>query len=231
MTRQKDLDRFYALLGDWVAQPGHLRRLGDPRAGRGLPTQGVYFLFEPGELRADGTTLRVTRVGTHAVSAGSHSTLWQRLRAHRGTLRGSSAGGGNHRGSVFRRHVGEALLARDGHGALETWGKGSTASRLVRQGEHNWEVTVSSYLADFLFTWVPLPGPASADNDRARLERNAIALLSNLRRPGFNPPSPRWLGRSSSTAEIQASGLWNVEHVAAQPQGGWLDVLEASLAR
>ena len=77
-----------------------------------LPRRGVYFFFEPGELREDGRTPRVVRVGTHAVSAGSRTTLWTRLRDHRGHVIGRHVGGGNHRASIFRRHVGSALLGR-----------------------------------------------------------------------------------------------------------------------
>lgn len=102
--RERDLTEFYSLLG----------RLGSPRrlfgaTGRdGWPTHGVYFFFEDGELRADGTP-RVVRVGTHGLAITSRTRLWQRLAQHRGTLKG----GGNHRASIFRRHVGTALIRRD----------------------------------------------------------------------------------------------------------------------
>jgi hypothetical protein len=72
----------------------------------GWPGRGVYFFFEDHEFREDGSTLRVVRVGTHAVSANSRTTLWNRLHTHRG----ASSGGGNHRGSIFRKRVGETLL-------------------------------------------------------------------------------------------------------------------------
>ena len=42
-------------------------------------------------------------------SQGSTSTLPGRLRQHRGV---TSSGGGNHRGSVFRQHVGRCLAVR-----------------------------------------------------------------------------------------------------------------------
>jgi len=50
---------------------------------------------------------RVVRVGTHGLKTGSTSTLWGRVHQHRDTREG----GGNHRGSVFRLHVGQALAA------------------------------------------------------------------------------------------------------------------------
>lgn len=66
--------------------------------------------MEPGEYRTRKLhQLRIVRVGTHAVSTGSKATLWHRLRAHRG----SKDGRGNHRASIFRRHAGAAMIARD----------------------------------------------------------------------------------------------------------------------
>jgi hypothetical protein len=116
-----DLNRLYALLSQLSALPDQGIRLSDCTGRVRWPDRGVYFFFEPGELRRDGTP-RVVRVGTHAVSAGSRTRLWQRLRAHRGNRDGR----GNHRGSVFRRHVGEALLRRD-QATHPSWGMGSSA--------------------------------------------------------------------------------------------------------
>jgi len=54
------------------------------------------------------------RGGTHAVSAGSSTSLWDRLKQHYGTGSESSAHphGGNHRGSVSSERVGEAFIER-----------------------------------------------------------------------------------------------------------------------
>src|SRR5688572_17482459 len=105
--RRADLDRLYRLLSELDDRVGGSRLLRDSVARSGWPARGVYFFFEPGEVREDGRIPRVVRVGTHAVSTGSKTTLWARLASHRGR----TAGGGNHRASVFRRHIGSALLA------------------------------------------------------------------------------------------------------------------------
>ena len=81
------------------------------------PARGVYFFFEDGEARStSGTGPRVVRIGTHALTAKSSTTLWNRLAQHRGVV---GTGGGNHRGSIFRLLVGEALLRRRGLRVLE----------------------------------------------------------------------------------------------------------------
>ena len=85
--RQSDIDEFYRILDQLSATmsgPRHLRECTDDS---GCPPQGVYFFFEDGENRADGSP-RVVRVGTHALTATSTATLWERLRQHRGQLTG-----------------------------------------------------------------------------------------------------------------------------------------------
>ena len=94
------LDRLYELLGDLRSRLGGARTLASCTGRMDWPARGVYLFFEPGEMRRDGTP-RVVRVGTHALTVGSRTTLWQRLSQHRGYLSGRWAGGGNHRGSVF----------------------------------------------------------------------------------------------------------------------------------
>jgi hypothetical protein len=201
------LEEFYAILDVLRALPGQGQTLGSCSGKSLWPKRGVYFFLEPGELRQGCQAPRVVRVGTHAVGKGAKSTLWGRLRAHRGLKNG----GGNHRGSIFRLHVGAAILARD-KSQLTTWGIDSSASALIQAGETDLERRVSAHLGTLSVLWVDVPdepGPASA---RAFIERNAIALLSNRRRP-FDHPSPSWLGRSSTRAAIRESGLWNLDFV------------------
>src|SRR5262245_23190275 len=126
-TLERDVDRFYSLLTRLSGSMFQGRTLSESH-GRSCkwPNRGIYFFFEPGEFRVEPDALRIVRVGTHAVGAGAKSTLWGRLRAHRG----GKDGGGNHRGSIFRLHVGAALLAAHGS-SLPTWGKGMNASRSV----------------------------------------------------------------------------------------------------
>lgn len=172
------------------------------------PHRGVYFFFEEGEFRENGHELRVIRVGTHAVSGGSKSKIWDRLRGHKGT----NAGGGNHRGSIFRLHVGSALIKRQGIECV-TWGAGAVARQDVRALEHPVEVKVSQEIGAMPFVWVEAedaPGPNSV---RAYIERNAIALLSNTGKEPIDPPSKHWLGLAADHAVVGQSGLWNVNHV------------------
>jgi len=232
MSRLDDVIRFYELLDELASRLGCPRRLADCTGNSGWPTKGVYFFFEPGEGRStSGSGPRVVRVGTHALTPTSKTLLWQRLNAHRGFVRGRSAGGGNHRGSVFRLHLGAALLARAGQ-THQTWGIGASAPPQVRKAEHPVECLVSRYLRSMPFLWLEVS--SGVDDGRLlrhRIESNIIGVLSNARAPGGNiaidPPSDSWLGRYSANMHVRSSGLWNVRHV----DGGYDPTALDELAR
>jgi hypothetical protein len=140
-AQRRDLDRLYGLLAELRECLGGYKYLRDCNGRMTWPKRGVYFVFEDGELREDRHTPRVVRVGTHAVSAGSRTTLWNRLSQHRGTFVGWPSGGGNHRGSIFRLHVGTALLkSRPAQFATAqpTWGRGRLLTIPYAQGNSLW---------------------------------------------------------------------------------------------
>jgi hypothetical protein len=234
MTRQKDLDRLYSLLDELQLGLGGRSLLRESRGSSQFPRRGVYFFFEPGEYRADGAAMRVVRVGTHAISIGSRTTLWSRLSQHRGALGGSLAGGGNHRGSIFRLHVGAALLRSRGEeflSARASWGRGNNADRSTRTIEYQLELAVSDHIGAMPFVCVPVDDEPGASSERGRIERTCIALLSNARKPAVDPPSPDWLGRNAEREAIRESGLWNVNHVYEDHGASALDTLEAHIRR
>lgn len=223
-ARLRDMDRFYALIRRLSATHAGLpANLADHTAKSIRPQRGIYFFFEPGERRMTSPFEdRVTRIGTHSVSAGSKATLWGRLRTHRGGVDGS----GNHRGSIFRLHVGECVIARSGlEDIFPMWGNGQSASSEVRAGEEEVETEVSRLVGTMRVLWLEVADAASADSDRAYLERNLIALVAGPDGP-IDLPSGRWLGRWSSRDAIRSSGLWNVNHVYETYDPQVLKVLE-----
>ena len=230
MTRRQDLDRFYSQLTDLEETVGGQRQLGNCDGRMNWPDRGVYFFFHPTETRASSDQLRLTRIGTHAVSTGSGTTLWTRLRTHRGAMRGSYEGGGNHRGSVFRKRVGEAIIERDDlWDEYPEWGDGSSAARELRLEELDMERRVSEYIRQLPFLWVDVDDDPGPESDRAFIERNAIALVSNFGKEPIDPRNEDWLGKESPVAEIHKSGLWNINHVTERYDPRFLDLLEASI--
>jgi hypothetical protein len=174
---------------------------------------------------------RVVRVGTHAVSIGSKSTLHSRLKTHLGNRDGF----GNHRGSIFRLHLGNALLRKENR-EIPTWGIGSTAppelrgNPSARDAEAAWERRVSQYIGEMTVLWIEVPDEPSSKSIRAFIERNAIALLSNRLSPIVSASSG-WLGQYSPRNEIRASLLWNLKHVDETYDPEFLGVLQEAVDR
>jgi hypothetical protein len=234
MDRQADLGRLYAILESLKKGIGGKRSLADCDGRMVWPTRGVYFLFEPGESRSDtGMGPRVVRVGTHALKAGSGTSLWQRLSQHRGI---AVTGGGNHRGSIFRLLVGTAIKSRDGMVEPSSWDVGADPGGAARSlgltreqvlnAECSLELMVSEQIRRMPFLWLSVDDVAGPHSHRGLIERDAIALLSNHGKPAIDPPSLSWLGSHCNRERVRLSGLWNNNHVDEVYDPGFLDIME-----
>jgi hypothetical protein len=210
-SRVSDLDKLYALVARLRAGIGGVRTLSECTGRNAWPAKGVYLFFEGSENRMSAPfEQRITRVGTHSVSRGSKTTLWHRLRTHRG---GGDDGGGNHRGSIFRLHVGEALIKKQGFAKkFAEWGRGQSAPSAIRNTEVELEQLVSRTIGTMAILWLAVEDESSPLSDRAYLERNIIGLLSGPSGP-IDLPSSQWLGNNTGKEAITSSGLWNINHV------------------
>ena len=224
MNRREDLVRFYGIIAALREKCQGFRCLKECTRRSGWPGRGIYFFFEDHEFREDGSTLRVVRVGTHAVSLNSRTTLWNRLHTHRG----ASSGGGNHRGSIFRKRVGEALLRVRSYppAIAASWGIDNSAPKSIRLAESSLERDVSAVIGAMPFLWIEVADAPGAGSNRAYLERNSIALLSNFEKEPIDKPSEGWLGLQSPQGTIRLSGLWNTNHVGDEYAPAFLGVLE-----
>ena len=222
-ARLKQLKRFYGILDRLKTLQRWPNTLAGCSGRDRWPTRGVYFFQEPGEERHEsGSGPRIVRVGTHALTASSKTSLWNRLSQHRGV---TNTGGGNHRGSIFRLLVGTALVARNNR-AYPTWGQGSTAPRSIRDAELPLEILVSHQIRSMPFLCLPIEDDAGPDSLRGYIEQNSIALLSNFNRTPVDSPSKEWLGRHCNRDRVRISGLWNQRHVEQEPAPEFLDRLE-----
>jgi hypothetical protein len=232
MTPLADQNHFYEILEKLKKSPRQGLSLDHPGGASRFAARGVYFFCEADEQRSSCfSSSRIVRVGTHAISAKSKSTLWQRLRAHLGTRLGQ----GNHRGSIFRLHVGAALLARD-QVNIPTWGIGSSAPQALREDqaaqsmESLYEQKVSKYISSMKVLWINVPDEPGPKSLRAAIEQNAIALLSNRFSP-VEPASANWLGLQSPRDDIRRSGLWNINYVNQDYDPRFLELLDAAVER
>ena len=218
--RDRDVARFYQALSRLESGVGGKRLLSECTGQQGWPKSGVYFFFEPGELRTDMADPRIVRVGTHGVSRGSRAILWNRLRTHRGT----GDGVGNHRSSIFRLHVGAAISARDADVIVPSWGVGQATDAALRKAEEGLERRVSAHIGAMSVLWLAIEDEAGPSSDRAYIERNLIGMLVGKAGPA-QPPSPSWLGRFSPHERIGLSGLWNLDFLDYTYSPDCLDVL------
>ena len=217
-----DLEQFYEILSRLASSTRgpHPLMSADQRV---WPDRGVYFFFEEGEGRFCSSRPRVVRVGTHAVSVNSKSTLWNRLRTHRG----AGDGGGNHRSSIFRSHLGAAMIERDKrYKDFPYWGDQDAGTANVRSAESELEQAVSVVLSHMRILCVNIPDEPGPHSDRAYIERNSIALLAKVGSQ-LDTPSRTWLGHLSPHPSIRKSGLWNVNFVDDPSwDPAFLDVLD-----
>lgn len=218
--------RFFRLMNQVRAAQSGGRRIDETHGRQPWPARGVYFILAGHSLER-GKMPRIVRVGTHAVSRGSKTSLWDRLSTHRGT----SAGGGSHRSSIFRLHVGRAWtrFAAD-EGWPESWAQGQSAPLEVRNGEALLERQVSKIIGAMQVVWLDVDDTPGPESERAYLERNAIGLLSRLGLLGSGS-EPDWLGRFSSDWRIAISGLWNLNHLFYKPDVDFMERLTAAVER
>jgi len=190
------------------------RKIGDSFAlaelsAKALPHRGVYIFIDRAERNFLGQRGRIVRIGTHGVSEGSKSTLRTRLRTHAGLRDGT----GNHRASIFRLHVGRAILeVDDAVEAVPTWGEGQDAPSNVRAGEVATEQLVSEYLKKLEVLVLNVDDTPSKNSLRGIIERQLIALCTESLIT-IDRSSKGWLGLMSPMRLIAQSGLWNLRDV------------------
>ena len=158
---------------------------------RRLPRNGVYFFYEQGEFCHEFEVIRprIVRVGTHWKQDRFRSRIRQHFR-------------GNKNGSVFRKHLGGALLRRGNpdDARPDRWLKQGT--RTLKEVE---ELVTNELAANFVFKCVVVKD----EKERLDLEERLIATLAQC--PACEP-SVNWLGHYATSEEIRQSGLWNVQH-------------------
>lgn len=178
-----------------------LRRFRFPFDAAAIPLNGIYILFESGELAHGGD--RIVRVGTHT----GQDQLRSRLTEH--FIRE------NKDRSIFRKNIGRALLAKSADPSASDWDLDLTASLakqkhghlIDRERRREIEKEVSRCIqANFSFSVFEFRDKAQ----RMVMESRIISTLSLC--PSCNP-SPTWLGLSSPKAKIRESGLWLVNEL------------------
>lgn len=170
-----------------------------------IPEDGIYLLFEEGEI-AHGQR-RIVRVGTHT----GDRQLRPRLRQHFVQQ--------NKDRSVFRKNIGRALLHRANDPFLSDWNLDLTtaAARRTHAGRIDFgkqrlvETMVSQHLqSNCRFIVIAV----ASKSQRLLWESRIISTIAAC---SICTPSPHWLGRSSPVSKIQDNGLWQVNELFNEP--------------
>jgi hypothetical protein len=187
-----------------------------------LPENGIYFFYEKGETWGHGRERpRIVRIGTHR-EGNFRSRIAEHFLLNERKMNFDATRSPPHDRSIFRKNIGRALLNRSHNPYLAVWNIDFTIKEnLKKHGglrdigeEHRIEGEVTRILRqNFSFKFAMLEGQAQRMGS-AGLEARLIGTVARCR---ACRPSAGWLGLHSSVEKIRQSGLWLVQHLAAQP--------------
>ena len=166
-----------------------------------IPVNGIYVLFESGETAHDSN--RIVRVGGHR----GQDRLWPRLIEHFLTE--------NKDRSVFRQHIGRAILTRDNDPFLEHWNIDLTPAenrqRYAGVIDMKKQATIEKAVTQYIQSHFSLVVFRVQDKqERAELEKRMIGTVAQC--PACHA-SQGWLGRHHPNHNISSSGLWNIQQL------------------
>lgn len=183
---------------------------------------GIYVMFEEGQTLADGTSLRLTRIGTHR----EPKELKRRLEENAQT--------GKMGQSAFRRQVAGALMAQAGTDA------GTIANAVSQKAfPHHIDVKVTEYLRTHCSYAVIVMGHSldrefGTEAPWLQLEKRLVGQLAYA----LPMPNAAWLGQLAPDPKIAPAGLWNTSNLTAgwksgkcEPDDAVLAYLEAAFER
>jgi hypothetical protein len=170
-----------------------------------IPQNGIYILFEKGEVGHDGD--RIVRIGTHTGNNQLRSRLMQHFTKE------------NKDRSIFRKNIGRCLLNKANDSYLSVWELDCTSSEGKRKNKHlvvpdyqdAIEKNVSQYMRHQLSFCVI---EVANKDDRLYFESRIISTVSACKEC---QPSSDWLGLSSTKDKVKESGLWQVNELYKEP--------------
>jgi hypothetical protein len=170
-----------------------------------IPENGIYLLFEKGELGHGGN--RIVRIGTHTGIDQLRSRLRQHFLAS------------NKDRSIFRKNIGRCFLNRAHDPYLSTWeldmttklARDTHGTKIDTKRQKEIEKEISDYMRkNFFFAVIQVDDK----DERLELESKIISTVSHC--PECKP-SKGWLGLYSTKEKIRESGLWLVNELYKEP--------------
>jgi hypothetical protein len=185
-----------------------------------LPENGIYFFYEDGEVWGHGGNKpRIVRVGTHTKDGNFRSRIKEHYLLDESWINLNESKPKPSDRSIFRKHIGRALLNKDKDSYLESWNRNFRkaenrkllGSKRDIEKERRVEEMITRMIRErFSFRFIALDSQV----ERKRLESSLIGTLAHCK---LCKPSANWLGKCSPIRGIRESGLWLVQHLKAEP--------------
>jgi hypothetical protein len=182
-----------------------MKKLNFPFNDRDIPLNGIYILFEKGEL-GHGTH-RIVRIGTHT----GENQLVSRLKQH--FIKE------NKDRSIFRKNIGRCILNKNNDAFLQKWELDLTTKKAKETYsdsiDFNKQNEIEKKVTDYIqnnFSFVVFP--VEDKEKRLKLESKIISTISLCKECSH---SKNWLGLFSPKRKIRESGLWLVNELYKQP--------------
>ena len=187
-----------------------------------LPNNGIYFFYEKGEYNGhDSAKPRIVRVGTHR-NENFRSRIAEHFLLDERKMAFAEDRPRPHDRSIFRSHIGRALLNKAHDPYLSVWSMDFTKRETRDTKRHlrdtNKEVVIEKEVTEILRQKFSFRFIEIADQMQ-RMGKQGLegALIGTLAICPQCTPSEDWLGRGSPTVQIRESGLWLVQHLRDDP--------------
>lgn len=187
-----------------------------------LPTNGIYFFYEKGEYCTHHTSsARVVRVGTHR-DGNFKSRICEHFLLDERKMAFTKDQPAPHDRSIFRKHIGRALLNKAGDPYLAVWDLVFTTRKMRDAKRHLRDISKETEIEaeitrilrnNFAFRFIEISGQHQRMGGGG-LERALIGTFAGCPTCG---PSEGWLGNYSPKWQIRNSGLWLIHYLTAAP--------------
>ncbi|MDR3308740.1 MAG: hypothetical protein LBS80_02170, partial [Tannerella sp.] len=166
-----------------------------------IPKNGIYILFEKGELFGDLD--RIVRVGTHTGDNRLRSRLNQQFVQE------------NKNRSIFRKNIGRCLLNKDNCPYLSKWELDTTSradkEKYLKLLDLDFEKKIEKKISEYIQTNFSFC-VFSVDTKEERLFWES-KIISTIAQSNELKPSQNWLGKDSPEHKIRERGLWQVREL------------------
>ena len=183
-----------------------------------LPNNGIYFFYEDGEYWGHGGERpRVVRIGTHRKDGNFRHRIGEHFALDERRMNFDATRAAPRERSIFRKHIGRALLKQRGDPYLAVWEIDFTSREKREKYGHLRDIAkekvveseITARLREsFSFRFIIVDGKGT----RRGLEQQIIGTVAQCSQCC---ESKNWLGTDSPKPEIRESGLWQIQHLKA----------------